>query len=292
MRNMTLEELLTAGVGELESAGVPEAGACGWYLLQACMEQKGVSFCRSDYYLRREETAPPEICVCFQEDIERRKKRIPLEYIIGYTEFMGLRFFVNEHVLIPRQDTETLVEEVLPHCRGKRVLDLCAGSGCIGLSIGALGEPGEVVLSDISGGALRVVEKNLAFLRGAGSIPRDLAVRTVQGDLLEPVEGKFDVIVSNPPYIEREEIAELMPEVKQYEPMTALDGGPDGLDFYRRLAKETPAYLESGGMLCVEIGYNQGEEVAGLMEENAFWHVSIKKDLAGNDRVVLGWIQA
>ena len=164
----------------------------------------------------------------FRQMIEKRGQRIPLEYILGYTEFMGLKFEVDSHVLIPRQDTECLVEQVLPFCPGKKVLDLCTGSGCIGISLAVLGGPAAVVLADVSGEALKVAEKNA----------ENHGVKPVfcQGDLFENVPADlFDVIVSNPPYIASEEIQKLMPEVQDHEPVLALDGREDGLFFTEKL---------------------------------------------------------
>lgn len=285
---MILEQLLARGVEELEQAGVPEAGLNAWYLLQACFTGSGGSFERSDYFLRKEEEADRTIQDQYERMLSRRKKRIPLEYITGYTEFMGLSFLVNENVLVPRQDTETLVEYVYPFCEGKRVLDLCTGSGCIGLSIGAFGKPSGIVLSDLSEGALRVAEANVARLKKRMAHEWTADVTVICGDLFEPVWGTFDVIVSNPPYIESDVIPGLMPEVSRFEPPEALDGGDDGLLFYRRIIEAAPEYLNDGGILCFEIGCEQGESVSSLMSERGFENVEIKKDLAGNDRVVSG----
>lgn len=285
---MTLERLLAQGTEELEQAEVQEAELNAWYLLQACFTGDYTSFTRSDYFLRREEEASQEVCGRYQSFLRKRKTRMPLEYIIGHTEFMGLSFLVDENVLVPRQDTETLVETVYPLCQGKRVLDLCTGSGCIGLSIGALGKPSEVVLSDLSRKALRVAEENAVRLKKRLGNEWTADVKVVCGDLFEPVCGIFDVIVSNPPYIESEVIPGLMPEVSKYEPRQALDGGADGLAFYRRITEEAPGYMEAGGILCFETGCEQGESVASLMRERGFENVEIKKDLAGNDRVVMG----
>lgn len=289
---MTLKQLLEQGKKELEAVKVPEAELSAWYLLQACFGDKDFSFSRSNYFLRQDETVSKEIQEQYFSSVEKRKQRIPLEYITGYTEFMGMVFEVDENVLIPRQDTEILVENILSYCTGKKVLDMCTGSGCIGLSIAAIGKPSEVVLSDISAGALRMAEKNLLRIRkesgadGCHDFCDDIHI--LCGDLWEPIEGKFDVIVSNPPYIESEVIEGLMPEVRDFEPMSALDGGADGLDFYREIVSYAPQYLNSRGMLSFEIGYNQGESVSALMRENGFLDVCVTKDFAGNDRVVTG----
>ena len=252
---MTLQQMLQWGAGWLKEREVPEADLNAWYLFADCFQME-----RSGYFLHQEEEADAEKEKKFRQMIEKRGQRIPLEYILGYTEFMGLKFEVDSHVLIPRQDTECLVEQVLPFCPGKKVLDLCTGSGCIGISLAVLGRPAAVVLADVSGEALKVAEKNA----------ENHGVKPVfcQGDLFENVPADlFDVIVSNPPYIASEEIQKLMPEVQDHEPV-----------------------LADQGMLAFEIGYDQGESVAELMRKKGFQQVEVKKDLAGLDRIVTGHI--
>lgn len=285
---MTYDAAVRWGTDELVKADVPEAELNAWYLLQACIRETGNRFERSDFFLKRLEELPLEAERQYSYVVEKRKKRIPLEYITGCTEFMGLPFSVNEHVLIPRQDTETLVENIYPLCKGKRVLDLCTGSGCIGLSIALLGEPARVVMSDVSPEALCVAEQNEKRFREMKADSFSAQTAFVCGDLFESVHEVFDVIVSNPPYIETRGIPELMPEVRDYEPEGALDGGEDGLSFYRRIIDAAPEYLSEAGILCFEIGYNQGECVSGLMREKGFVGMKCEKDLAGNDRVVFG----
>ena len=193
---------------------------------------------------------------------------------------MGLPFLVNESVLIPRQDTEVLVETALammkPECR---LLDMCTGSGCILLSLAKLGTVAEGVGVDISEGALKVAERNRENL----GLPQ---VRLVHSNLFESVEGVFDMIVSNPPYIPTEDIEDLMREVRDHEPHLALDGSKDGLLFYRKLAEESGRYLVPGGSLLFEIGYDQGKAVSQLLDQAGFKDIHVKKDLAGLDRVV------
>lgn len=285
---MTYDAAVRWGTDELKKAGVPEAELSAWYLLQACVREIGQRFERSDFFLKKQEEMSPEAERQYADFVEKRKKRIPLEYITGCTEFMGLPFCINEHVLIPRQDTETLVELIYPLCKGKRVLDLCTGSGCIGLSIAVLGEPVRVVMSDVSPEALCVAERNEKFLREENADSFMAETAFVCGDLFEPVQEVFDVIVSNPPYIETEVIQGLMQEVRVHEPAGALDGGKDGLSFYRRIVDAAPSYLSGAGILCFEIGYNQGESVSALMREKGFTKIKCEKDLAGNDRVVYG----
>lgn len=287
---MTLEELLINGTKELEDVGVPEVELNAWYLLQACFKAESMYFRKGDYFLRKEEEAESVIEERFSRYIKQRKQRMPLEYITGHTEFMGLPFYVDQNVLVPRQDTESLVEYIIPYCRGRRVLDLCTGSGCIGLSIGVLGNPVQIVLSDISEDVLQVTLANMMRLREDAIYDLDAEVSLACGDLFEAVSGTYDVIVSNPPYIESQIIPSLMPEVSRYEPVRALDGGEDGLGFYRRIIKDAPQYLSENGILCFEIGCDQGESVSSLMRERGFTNIKIKKDLAGNDRIVSGII--
>lgn len=212
--------------------------------------------------------------------IRKRSERIPCQYLIGSTEFMGLTFKVNPSVLIPRQDTETLVEEVIRIIPSEaKVLDMCTGSGCIGISVKCFLHNVDMTLSDISEEALRVAEEN-AELQG-------VEVRTVCSDLFENIDGRFDVILSNPPYVTDEEYASLMPEVRDYEPRLALTAGQDGLDIYRRIAKEAPSHLNAEGWLIMEIGCSQADAVRALLEAEEFEDIRIVKDLAGLDRVVV-----
>ncbi len=287
---MTLRQMLERGRLELFRAEVPEPGENAWYLLQSCFSNKDFSYRRNDYFFHQEDEVDEMVQNRFFEAVKKRSQRIPLEYILGYTEFMGLVFEVDENVLIPRQDTELLVETAIPLCDGKRVLDLCTGSGCIGLSIAVAGTPGEVILTDISEKALDTAKKNLLRLqRQYGRfLHTKRGISMICGDLWDPVQGKYDVIVSNPPYIETGVIQELMPEVKDFEPRSALDGGVEGMDFYQRIVERASEYLNQEGMLCLEIGYNQGECVRTLMERHGFSDIKVYKDLAGCDRVVTG----
>ena len=202
-----------------------------------------------------------------------RKTRIPLEYITHETEFMGLVFYVDEHVLIPRQDTEILVEEVLAYSAGKDILDLCTGSGCIGISLAVLG-------NCHSEEALQIARMN--------ALDNKAQVIAVQSNLFDRISGTFDIIVSNPPYIPSKEILTLMPEVRDHEPRIALDGEMDGLSFYKTIIRESGSFLRERGMLVFEIGCDQAEDVSALMEQAGFQRIEIKRDLAGLNRVVRG----
>ena len=272
---MTLRDILIEGEQKLAAAGVPEAKLNAWYLFAHCF-----GLTKSQFFLHDGEAAEENTCGRYRELLDRRSQRIPLEYLTGETEFMGLPFFVNEHVLIPRQDTECLVEEVLKFSNGAHVLDLCTGSGCIGISLAKFGDCRSVTISDISREALATAQKNAE--------KNEVKVEIVESDLFQLIQGEFDLIVSNPPYIRSEEIPKLMPEVCDHEPLRALDGSQDGLLFYRSIIQETGEYLNNGGRLFFEIGADQGEAVSRLMKQAGFVDVEVKQDLAGLDRIVCG----
>ncbi len=216
--------------------------------------------------------------------LARRGERIPLAYLCGEASFMGLTFAVNEAVLIPRQDTELLVEEAMQQMTGgTRVLDLCTGSGCVLLSLLHYSMDCEGTGTDLSEEALAVAREN------AGRLGLSDTASFRHGDLfgaLDPGDRPYDLIVSNPPYIRTDVIGTLMPEVRAHEPEMALDGGPDGLAFYRRIAKEAPAHLTIGGGLLMEIGYDQGDAVREILEREGYYEVEVRKDYNGLDRVV------
>ena len=218
--------------------------------------------------------------------IERRAVHVPLQHLTGEQDFMGLTFLVNKDVLVPRQDTEVLVEEAMKHLHdGMRILDLCTGSGCILLSLLHYSNDCEGVGVDLSARALSVAGKNYEIQRTQRP---DMKARFLEGNLFEELEDRFDMIVSNPPYIKTDVIDTLMPEVREYEPVMALDGGTDGLAFYRRIAGDAGAYLNGGGMLFFEIGCEQAADVCKIMEAAGFREVEVVKDFAGLDRVVYG----
>lgn len=273
---MTLQEACRLGEERLLKAEVPDARLDAWYLLEWAA---GVS--RSHYYAYPEEQLSSVQEQRYQEALARREQRVPLQHITGEQEFMGLTFRVNEHVLVPRQDTETLVELAGRTLKpGMRLLDLCTGSGCILLSLLHQCPEAEGVGSDLSEEALAVARDNAERLQ--------IFARFVRSDLFAQVEGEFDLIVSNPPYIPTGEIALLQEEVRNHEPMLALDGHEDGLYYYRRIAKESLAHLKPGAALYLEIGYDQGESVPAILAEAGFAHIEVCPDLAGHDRVVKG----
>ncbi len=277
---MTCEEAYRQGAALLKSAGVAEYALDARLLLEHfCGVTRQELLVHGDRILAGEEEQ------AFFQAIARRESRVPLQQITGVQEFMGLPFYVNENVLIPRQDTETLVEEALKVLKpGMELLDLCTGSGCILLSILYHSQDCRGLGTDISDGALSVAEKNLRRLNEKKEIQGNLQ----KSNLFDSVAGRFDVIVSNPPYIASRVIGTLEPEVRVHEPALALDGGEDGLVFYQRMIPESREYLKEGGFVFLEIGCDQGAAVSDMMKAAGFSDVCVKQDLAGLDRVVSG----
>lgn len=311
---MTYREICKKGERALAEAGIEEAALDAALLLEYVF---GIS--RGDLLAHGDREAEPERQSFYERLTARRRERVPLQQITGRQDFMGLEFIVDEHVLIPRQDTEILVEEVLRNLHdGMRILDMCTGSGCILISLLHYSNDCQGVGVDISPEALQVAEENKARLLGIrgnalspgvqealsfgtepGGADDDLLSGVepegkmqdcvfLQSDLFEKVEGCFDIIVSNPPYIPSSVIGTLMPEVRDHEPRLALDGAEDGLYFYRGILAEGAGHLAGGGMLFFEIGCDQAEAVSGLMEEAGFLEINVIKDYAGLDRVVYG----
>ena len=272
---MTFEGALEYGKGILRDADVADCELDAWYLMEyACKMDK------SWYYMHSTDDMENGKFLEYELLLKKRAERVPLQYITGSQEFMGLEFKVNSHVLIPRQDTETLVEEALKMLEpGMSVLDLCTGSGCVIISL-LRQKKLFGTASDISKQALLIAKENAKNNR--------VEVQLVRSNLFQNIIGKYDMIIANPPYIPTETIASLMPEVKNFEPVEALDGGEDGLDFYRQIVKKSGQFLKSNGYLCLEIGHDQGGRVAFLMEETGYRNVKVIKDLAGNARVVRG----
>ncbi len=272
---MTLGQLLRWGREELRHAGIGEWELDAWYLLE-----HAAGCTRNEYFLGISREVPASQERRYQELIARRGTHVPLQYLTGSQGFMGLSFRVDEQVLIPRQDTEVLVETALSFLEeGMRILDLCTGSGCVLLSLLKLGRRLTGVGVDISSGALKVAEQNCREL--------DVRATLLESDLFSRVSGRFDRIVSNPPYIPSQVVDTLMEEVREHEPRVALDGGEDGLYYYRRIVEQAPAYLAPGGMLFFEVGHDQAEAVCACMEKD-FTGIAVGKDLSGLDRVVYG----
>lgn len=270
------QELYRRGVEQLEAASVGEADLDARLLLE--------EICGTDrnYLLSHgENPVTKEQHDAYLSSIEKRGRHIPLQHILGYQEFMGLKFQVTPQVLIPRQDTETLVEEVLRFLHdGMRILDVCTGSGCILLSLLRYSNDCVGVGCDISGEALKVADKNAVAL--------GLEAEFIQSNLFENIDGKYEIIVSNPPYIASGEIPGLMEEVREHDPLMALDGGEDGLVFYREITGKAGEFLYPGGMLFLEIGCGQAQAVSGYMKGAGYRDVTVCRDLAGLDRVVYG----
>lgn len=273
---MKLQAMLGYGKKKLTEAHIADAAVDAWELLEyVCGMNKNY------FYMHPDEEVPDENVEKYQELLKRRAAHIPLQQLTGYAYFMGMKLSVNEHVLIPRFDTEVLVEQVLKLIRGnEHILDMCTGSGCILLSL--LHERPSLtgVGADISEEALKVAGENADRL----GIPAEF----VQSDLFSHISEKYDIIVSNPPYIATEVIQVLEEEVRCHEPLLALDGMEDGLYFYRRIISGAWGYLKDGGHLCFEIGFDQGEAVSSMMRDAGYREVKVIRDLGGLDRVVIG----
>ena len=288
---MTISELIDEGVTILTDAGITDARMDAGLLFEYLF--------KVDRYVisaHPEKEMSEDDHISYVNLIKERANRIPLQHLTGMTGFMGLEFYVNQNVLIPRADTENLVETVLPYIHdGMSILDLCTGSGCIIISLLAYSNDTRGVGTDISKEALEVAVKNADFnkerLEGR-------FLEFYQGDIYEALKNtgtengtenfKYDIIVSNPPYIKTKDIEELEAEVKDHDPFIALDGGEDGLTFYRRILEGINGHLKKGGRLFVEIGYDQGEKVSALFKEAGLIEVEVHKDYSKNDRVVSG----
>lgn len=273
---MNYTEAFLMGMQKLKEAEIGEAQLDARLLLEeVCGTDHNTLLCHGDREVSEAEEEQ------YRKALEQRAVHVPLQHLLGYQDFMGLRFQVNEHVLIPRQDTEILVEEAMRYLHdGMRILDLCTGSGCILLSLLHYSNDCEGTGVDISKEALQVAALNAELL----GIKADF----FKSDLYEKVTGKFDLLVSNPPYIERKVIPTLMEEVREYDPYIALDGGEDGLDFYRRIIGGAQDYLKRGGQILMEIGSGQAQAVSELLREAGFKEIDICRDFAGLDRVVSG----
>lgn len=283
---MNLSSMLRYGKQVLEDASIADASVDAMELLQFVC---GID--RNYYYMHMDEDMSDEKRLQYEQFLQKRASHIPIQQITGRAYFMGLELFVNEHVLIPRFDTEILVEEALK-CISERifikkgnvdrikVLDMCTGSGCIILSLKDMKPEIEATGVDVSEEALKVAKKNADNL--------NLDVVFLNSDLFTHVQEKYDIIVSNPPYIPTAVIETLDREVKDYEPILALDGTADGLHFYRKISTQALEHLTEGGLLCYEIGHDQGLAVSELLKSLGYTNVKVVKDLSGLDRVVLG----
>ena len=276
---MTRSELYSYGIKRLASADIAEATIDAWVLFE-----EATRVTRATYYADMNATITKECEERYMQWIEKRAMRVPLQHILGFQEFMGLNFLVTPAVLIPRQDTETLVERIEMLLQAvdepKDILDMCTGSGCILLSLLKRNKNITGTAVDISDEALTVAKENAKRL--------NVNANFVQSNLFDNVQGTYDVIVSNPPYIEEKEIESLEIEVKKFDPFLALNGGEDGLTFYRKIVKESSVYLKRGGHLFFEIGQKQAKAVSEMMKLQGFDEIKVCADLAGLDRVVHG----
>ncbi len=279
---MTVQELWKEGRQELSDSGIQDAELDSRYLLEWALKQS-----YSFLLLNPDYEADREAVQTYRHGILMRKNHKPLQYITGEQEFMGFSFRVNSHVLIPRQDTEILVETVLKELKklpreekkDYRILDMCCGSGCIGLSIWKLLEQKwKVVLSDVSREALAVAKENARRL--------EAKVEFIESDLFHNIHETYHVIVSNPPYIPSRVVDTLMPEVREQEPRLALDGKEDGLYFYRKIVEQVKEHLEDEGCIFFEIGFDQAEDVRQILVDAGLKQITVIQDLAGLDRVV------
>lgn len=273
---MNYKEAMALGEKALNVAGISEAKNDAWLLLAYA--------CKIDhtfYYLHLNDDISEEELREYENIIKKRAERIPLQYITGEQEFFGLPFKVDSGVLIPRQDTETLVEEAIKNARpGMKIMDMCTGSGCILISI-------LKNVPDVQGFGFDISKKALQIARENAKM-NEVSAFFEKSDLFENVTEQYDMIVSNPPYIPTGDIISLMPEVGQYEPIEALDGMEDGLYFYRKIVMEAKNHLKEGGILLFEIGCEQGQAVSSMMNYAGFTDVRVLKDLAHNDRIVIG----
>lgn len=296
---MEYRALYQEGTERLQQAGIAEAALDARLLLEYVC-----GTVRNDMLLHGDREVTGEDTKHYRQMLSKRADHVPLQYLTKQQEFMGLSFYVDENVLIPRQDTEILVETIMKDgYDGKRILEIGTGSGCIILSLLKYGNGCHGTATDISEGALETAKKNAAQLGlDVELIRTDLAADIIAaGDTAADVtvtsgiaitgKGVFDIIVSNPPYIASGVIPTLMPEVRDHEPVLALDGGADGLEYYRRILQETKELLAPGGKYYFEIGYDQGGAVKALLEEQGCSDVRIVKDYAGLDRVISGVIK-
>lgn len=274
-------ELINEGKRRLELSGVFDADTDAWLLWLYFSGQS-----RTDFIIRGSDEVENEKANEYFLLIDKRCKRIPLQYITGRQCFMGFDFFTSENVLIPRFDTETLAEQVNAFIKEKyngrqvNVLDLCCGSGCIGISVKLMNENANVDLSDVSEAATALAKKNAEALGAKCNI--------IKSDLFDKINKRYDIIVSNPPYIKSRVIDELMPEVRDFEPRLALDGGDAGLEFYKKIISDAERFLNEDGYLFFEIGNDQAHDVEQLLVDKSFTDIHVVKDLCKNNRVIYG----
>ena len=289
---ITFGEILDVGIKRLKQANIADAAIDAERLLMYLMNEN-----KTFIYLHRNDGTDENHADAYFELIDRRAEGEPLQYIVGEQEFMGLSFNVNEAVLIPRQDTETLVETALSFAKNKKgsisILDMCCGSGAIAISMAYFLPKSKLTACDISEAALNVARSN-AKKNGV-----EKKINFIESDLYMPVQkkkpmkDKFDMILCNPPYIPSDVIPTLQREIKDHEPVAALDGGKDGLDFYRKMVTDSAVHLKKGGYILFEIGHDQADEVTALLEEEGCYKdIFTHKDMARSDRVITARLQS
>lgn len=270
---MTYREALQHVKAMLKESLIEDAEYDAWYLMEEAAALK-----RHEFIMSESSVMPQELLKHYISLAKKRCLHVPLQYILGYTEFMGLKVYVDENVLIPRQETELLVEEAGKYSKGLKILDMCTGSGCIIISLVKLYGAASSAGADISKEALDMACKNAK--------EHGVDVDFINSNLFQNIKERYDIIISNPPYIKSSIIEGLMPEVRNYEPKAALDGGADGLWFYREIAKNAPKHLTPHGRILLEIGHDQAESVSSLLNLNDFTDISVKKDYSGNERII------
>lgn len=275
---MTIHDVLKLNITKLKEHNIEDPILKAKILLAFVL-------CKTKEYLlvNHNEEIPQNKINNYHKKIDELIEGVPIQYLTNHQEFMGLNFYVNENVLIPRFDTEILVEEVIKIAENYgycKILDLCTGSGAIGISIAKYVQNTEIMATDISEEALKIAKKN--------AIQNNVfeKVKFQKSNMFEKINSKFDIIVSNPPYIETKTIKELSEEV-QKEPYIALNGGQDGLNFYKIIAENAKMFLNKNGYLALEIGYNQKESVIEILKNYEYKNIYTKKDLEGNDRVIV-----
>lgn len=271
-----VKDIIAQAIRQLDAAGIIESYTDSWLLAEDILH-----ITKHDLLLRPELSVNEDLSKKYFEAVRMRTKHIPLQHITGHQQFMDYDFLVNKDVLIPRPETELLVEKIVSYIGSLpvKVLDMCTGSGCIAISVDKMCENAMVDAADISDKALKVAKKN--------NIRNKSHVTFIKSNLFDNIKEKYDIIISNPPYISTGDIETLMEEVKDYEPRLALDGSDDGLKFYREICEQLDNYLNENGKIFFEIGYNQGEEVSDLLRNKHFNHIQVLKDLSGNDRMVI-----
>ncbi len=275
---MIIKEALEKASKKLEESNIENPLNEAKYLLKFLLKKDDIYFITN---LNKE--LDDKVIKEYKNIVKKRCNHIPYSYITGKKEFMGLTFFVNEQTLIPRPETEIIVEYVINHFKNKKlnILEIGVGSGCISISIAKYLDNVNILGVDINKGAIEIANKNIKYNNVENK------VKFIKSDLYENVEGKFDIIISNPPYIKSDVIDTLEDNVKKYEPILALDGGDDGLYFYRKIIENADNFLKDNSYIIFEIGYDQGEDVKNLLVNKQFSEVEIIKDLAGFDRTIV-----